>query len=337
MAVLLQDGKVLVVGGNSNVADPAAEVYDPRTGTWTATGAMVTPRMQFAAVRLLNGRVLVVGGAEVSLAGGVLASAELYDPDTGTWTATGSLGTARFNITATLLPDGEVLVAGGNIVTADESTPAVASAELYDPGTGSWTAAGSMGTARGGLEGNTATLLGTGKVLVVGGDATAELYDPDTRTWAPTGDMTPILSPTATLLGDGRVLVVGFEVGPSSLAELYDPTTDSWTATGTLSEPIMGYTATLLSDGRVLVVGGEGFRDVCGTRLRSAELYDPRTGTWGPTSDMVQGRAGHTATLLPDGKVLVASGQHSGMGGEPCGPGLDLLSSAELYDPGTAP
>jgi len=337
IAVPLQDGKVLVVGGNSNLADPAAEVYDPRTGTWTATGPMVTPGWQFAAERLLDGRVLVAS------ADGTATSAELYDPSTGSWTATGSMGTARYYTTLTLLDDGKALLAGGDTVT-HFFNPAVASAELYDPSTGSWTATGSMGTAR---SGHTATLLRDGKVLVAGGTndndtlsyrlASAELYDPATRTWTPANDMTQVRSPhTATLLGDGKLLVVGGYGDESSVrsAELYDPTTGSWTATGSLSGPLMGFTAALLSDGRVLVSGGMDNRDALA--FASAALYDPSTGTWGATSDMIQGRSGHTATLLPDGRVLVAAGvseRQSNYGDVPAhGPGW--LASAELYDAG---
>jgi Galactose oxidase, central domain/Kelch motif len=342
VAVQLQDGKVLVVGGNSNVAGPAAEVYDPRTRTWTATGPMVTPGWQFAAAGLLDGRVLVAS------ADGTATSAELYDPSTGSWTATGSMGTARYDTTLTLLDDGKVLLAGGDTV-APSFNPSVASAELYDPVTGSWTPTGSMGSAR---SGHTATLLRNGKVLVAGGSndndtlsyrlASAELYDPGTGRWTPTHDMTEVRqSHTATLLLDGRVLVVGgsgvFAVEPgqqlrqgiSKTAELYDPTTGSWTAAGSLRAPLLGFTATLLPDGRVLVAGGLGNRDVLAST--SAELFDPITGTWATTSDMIQGRAQHTTTLLPDGTVLVAGG----ISGHDAGQITGWLASAELYDPGS--
>jgi N-acetylneuraminic acid mutarotase len=341
-AVLLHDGKVLVVGGNSNMADPAAEVYNPRTGTWTATGPMVTPGWQFAAARLLDGRVLVASGDGTSTA------TELYDPSTGSWTATGSMGTARYYTTLTLLPDGKVLLAGGDTVT-HFFNPSVASAELYDPVTGSWTATGSMGTAR---SGHTATLLRDGKVLVAGGSndndtlsyrlASAELYDPATGTWTPTHDMTEIRSShTATLLGDGRVLVVGgWGEGISATAEVYDPTTDSWAATGSLRAPLMGFTATLLHDGSVLVAGGMDTRPINASDTpasAAAEVYDPSAGTWGATGDLIQARTRHTATLLPDARVLVAGG--ISVRGSYDSDVLDRapgwLSSAELYDAGS--
>jgi N-acetylneuraminic acid mutarotase len=355
VAVPLLDGKVLVVGGNSNVAEPAAEVYDPAAGTWTATGPMVTPRWQFTAARLLDGRVLVATGAGDP---GPLASAELYDPRTGSWTATGSLSTDRYYATATLLPDGKVLVAGGNKVT-HSFNPSVATAELYDPATGSWTPTGSMHTAR---SGHVALQLPNGKVLVVGGRnendtlsqplASAEVYDPATGAWAAVHDMLEVaIVQTATLLADGRVLVLGGTYKPptsefvsphegiAATAELYDPVADSWTMTGNLGRTVEGDTATLLSDGRVLVVGGEGPLEPVDVPIvpasTAAELYDPGTGTWGVAIDMVQGRARHTATLLPDGTVLVTGGI-SGRTGGPDGPGiLGGLASAELYDPGT--
>jgi hypothetical protein len=339
-AVLLKDGTVLVVGGNSAPWPPGVERYDPRTGEWATTGAMITPRMQFAAARLLDGRVLVAGGGGDP---GVLASAELYDPDTGSWAATGSLGTARYDASATLLPDGKVLVAGGDIVTRFFN-PAVASAELYDPATGSWAATDSMGTVR---SVHTATLLGNGKVLVAGGSndndtlsyrlASAELYDPVTGAWAATPEMTEARSwHTATLLNDGRVLVIGGsgDEGAARSAELYDPRSGSWTAAGSLSARTGGFTATLLLDGMVLVVGGMDDPPTLASDV--VELFDPRAGRWGATAGLLQGRSGHTATLLADGTVLVAGGasQRGSAPGETPSRGPGLLSSAELYQPG---
>ena len=351
VAVLLQD-KVLLMGGSYDHAEPNVQLYDPGTGTWAGTGPMVTPRWQFAAAPLLDGRVLVIGGSGRE---GVLASAELFDPQSGSWAATGSMGTARYFTTATVLPDGRVLVAGGTVVTPSFN-PSVATAELYDPATGSWTPTGSMHTAR---SHPIAMLLPGGKVLVVGGWndndtlsyplASAEVYDPATGTWAPVHDMLEATSvQSATLLANGRVLVVGgtYELptpesvspaeGIAPTAELYDPAADAWTMTGNLGKTVRGYTATLLSDGRVLVAGGMD-RPWIGNvpASASAAVYDPSTGTWGATSDMIEGRSDHTATLLPDGMVLVAGGI-IGLGEGDDGPGiLGLRSSAELYDSGT--
>ena len=177
-ATLLPDGKVLVAGGESGSA--SAELYDPSTGSWTATGSMTAPRIHHTATLLPDGKVLVAGGYWVSDAERVgLASVELYDPSTGSWTATGSMDTPRFLHTATLLPDGRVLVAGG-----DSGSVTLASAELYDPSTGSWAATGSMHEGR---AAHAAVLMSDGRVLVAGGAdfhpdtqvdiASAELYD----------------------------------------------------------------------------------------------------------------------------------------------------------------
>jgi N-acetylneuraminic acid mutarotase len=272
-ATLLPDGRVLVAGGQqgdaaSEVALATAELYDPRTGTWTATGDLVEGRSRHTATLLPNGTVLIVGGNH-----GVvddyarLSSAELYDPDTGTWTAAGEMNVRRSGHSATLLPDGTVLVAGG-VEGFDE---AWASSELYDPATRTWTATGAMTVPR---LAHTATLLPNGTVLVAGGDggpevasstvlASAELYDPLSGTWASTGTMTERRwLHTATLLQDGTVLVVGSglldrdDSQPSATAELYDPSEGTWTATASLSVARHFHTATRLPDGSVLVAGG---------------------------------------------------------------------------------
>jgi N-acetylneuraminic acid mutarotase len=253
------------------------------------------------------------------------------------WSVTGNMVTPRSGFSATLLPDGKVLVAGGLNNSNGPGTTCTASAELYDPTTGSWTATGTMATPRSGFS---ATLLPNGRVLVAGGMngidpvmASAELYDPTTGSWSATGAMTtPRRGNTATLLPDGKVLVAGGDNsnGPGATwtasAELYDPTTGSWTATGSMATPRAFHTATLLPDGRVLVAGGlnDGNNDVAA--LASAELYDATTGSWTATGSMGTPRAwlsGYTATLLLDGKVLVAGGGEAGTTWE---------ASAELYD-----
>jgi hypothetical protein len=307
-ATLLPAGTVLVAGGEAGSG--SAELYDPSTGSWTGTGSMDTPRFHHTATLLPDGKVLVAGGYEVSDGHRVgLASAELYDPSTGSWTATGSMDTARFLHTATLLTDGKVLVAGG-----DSGSATLASAELYDPSTGLWAAAASMREAR---AAQAAVLLPDGEVLVAGGGdfhpntqvdlASAELYDPGTGAWSAAG-VARDSARAATLLRDGRVLAG---------AELYDPGTGSWTATRTGGND---GTATLLRDGRVL----EG-----GIADRASELYDPGSGSWVRTGSMVAPGPGanHTATLLLDGRVLVAGGS------TPFGP---PIASAELFDPGSA-
>src|ERR1035438_1437181 len=277
---LLPNGKLLAAGGCSTNFIPSlnylstAELYDPANGTWTVTGSQAAPRVFHTATLLPSGKVLIVGGNGSS--GGLLSSAELYDPASGTWTTTCALATAREYHTATLLPNGKVLVVGGEtnnqIILGNNS---LASAELYDPATGHWTATGPLKYGR---YQHTATLLQNGKVLVAGGTGyspttTAELYDPAAGNWTTTGAMsTARAQHTATLLPDGRVLTAGggstFGLpppGPS--AELYDPVTETWTGTGGLGTNRFAHTATLLPNGKVLAIGGYN-----GGALSSGEL-----------------------------------------------------------------
>jgi hypothetical protein len=257
----------------------------------------------------------------------LLCAAALVPPCAATpfqWEYTGSLKTARFHHTATLLPDGRVLVAGGAAGVGGDRP--LKSAELYNPATGTWSDAANLNNAR---DSNTATLLPSGMVLVAAGRqsgiylTSAELYDPATDTWSLTGSLdTGRIFHTATLLPNGMVLVVGGIQGDIYLAsaELYDPSAGTWSDTGSLITAREFHTATLLHNGKVLVAAGRGSGSV---ELTSAELYDPTTGTWSATGSLNTERYDHTATLLPNGMVLVA-------GGEP-----DELDSAELYDPAT--
>jgi N-acetylneuraminic acid mutarotase len=294
-ATLLASGKVLVAGGDPN--DPSAPDEE---------------------------------GGDSPFSAPAIASAELYDPPTGKWSRTGSMVAARMGQTATLLSDGEVLVAGGQDSESGsmEGGNRLSSAELYDPASGRWSATGSMTTTRSGA---TATLLSTGKVLVAGGgSASAELYDPVTGTWSATGSMPAAhTGATATLLANGKVLVAGgfnnnLVLTAYSSAELYDPTTGNWSPTGSMTRARVSQTATLLANGKVLVAGGSsnGTDD-----LSSAEVYDPTTGTWTRTSSMAVTRANFTATLLPTGAVLVVGGGEYE---------LYARSGAELYEPSTA-
>src|SRR5581483_4985193 len=329
-AVLLLNGKVLIVGGNRS-AD--AELYDPRTGSFRATGAMEAPRRWDTATLLRNGNVLIAGGATCSTqptaAGCDLASAEVYDPGTERFTSTGAMSVARSVHTATLLPDGKVLIAGGANISG-----VLASAELYDPLTGSFTPTGEMTQAR---SFHTATLLQNGKVLMVGGLTTrggghyaaiAELYDPATGSFSATGSMiVPRNMHTATLLPDGRVLIAGGardNILPTP-AELYDPSTGRFTTASYLATPRVGHTATLLANGRVLIAGGTNNvrgPDTSFTYLATAELYDPSTGSFTTAGTMSYPRTHHSATLLSSGKVLVTGGMV---------PPEGALATAELY------
>jgi hypothetical protein len=216
--VSLEDGRVLVAGGEADGPLAAAEVYDPATGRFSATGPMTRPRsFGTTATRLDDGRVLVVGGgAEVG------ASAELYDPTTGTFTPTGDMLTARGGFhSATRLDDGLVLLVGGLVPDPDDPTlgaTATAAAEVYDPATGTFAAVGSMAQPR---FLHAASILPDGRVLVAGGSdalhstgepspiATAELFDPSTGTFSPTGSLRhPRLWPVAAAT-DRRVIVLG--------------------------------------------------------------------------------------------------------------------------------
>jgi WD40 repeat protein len=249
----------------------------------------------------------------------------VYDPASGTWTTTGSLGNLRIDHSATLLPNGRVLVAGGH-----NGSRALWSAELYDPTSGTWTTTGRLATDR---TRHTATLLPNGQVLVTGGlgssgyPANAELYDPASGTWTETGILnTARAYHTARLLPNGQVLVVGGYNGdfaPLASAELYDSASGTWTATDRLSIARYLHTATLLPNGKVLAVGGFNTNGW----IAGAEVYDSASGTWTITGRLSTGDVTHTATLLPNGKVLVAGGFNGNSH-----PGE--LSRAELYDVG---
>jgi Galactose oxidase, central domain/Kelch motif len=282
--------------------------------------------------------VVAVAGASLIGSGGRGLSSLLAGLPTSapTWVATGNMVNPRDVGSMTLLDDGMVLVAGG----ADGPGVVQAAAELFDPRTLTWIATGDMGQAR---TSHTATLLPDGRVLVLGGGTdeynngpalrTAEVYDPAGGHWAPVGSMTEArLLHTATMLSDGRVLVAGGMGVSGSLdsAELYDPATNTWTPTGSLAQDRGNHRAILLQDGRVLVVGGVtgGGGGGCCLALSTAEVYDPRTGTWAPAAGMVDLHGGSTATLLLDGRVLVVgeiNGELNGNG----------LAHGVLYDPGT--
>jgi len=279
------------------------------------------------ATLLQNGKVLVVG-----------SPSELYDPETGTWSFTGSLNVPRADYTTTLLGNGKVLVAGGANGCCQPSYLSN-TAELYDPAIGEWSLTGNLNVPR---NYHTATLLSNGKVLIVGGfeaafSATAELYDPGTGKWSLTGNLSEIrVAHSATLLKDGKVLVAGgcgdedcFDILGS--AEVYDPNTETWSITGFLNTPRSSHTLTTLPNGNVLLSGGQG--RIFPFTLNTAELYNPATGQWSFTGSLLNRRWQATFTLLLSGQVLVLGGQFSY---DSANPGhTEVFNSAELYDPAT--
>lgn len=323
-ATLLPDGKILVAGGHSQVTYfTGAELYDPATGLFSATANnMAAARYGHTATLLPNGKVMVAGGYN----GAHLASAELYDPGTGLFSTTNSMAAARSNHTATLLPNGKLLIIGGA-----NATGFLASAEVYDPVTGVFSSTGSMGVAR---RGHTATLLSDGKVMVTGGQnganflSSAEIYDSVTNSFSAVNGMTTgRVSHTATLLPNGQVLITGGFGGTGASpvynisAELYDPATGTFSATGNMATARWLHAATLLSNGKVLISGGRN-GDFSGIAVANVELYDPATGIFNATGNMVTARQYHTITLLPNGKVLATGGFNGG---------TSALSSAELF------
>jgi hypothetical protein len=328
-AVLLRDGRVLVVGGDLRcdqecVLHPTADVFDPATGQFTPTQPMVQGRQHATASLLPNGRVLVAGGYDQH--GDAMASAEVYDPATGMFQAAPSMSTPRAGHTATALADGRVLLVGG-VGSLDEGTLGIA--ELYDPTSGRFVRAGSLNAAR---SDHTATLLANGRVLIVGGVgdldilASAELFDPQADEFRPTGSMTQVRQlQAATVLSDGRVLIAGGlgteDQGQVASAEVYDPGTGTFAAVGSMIEGRNFLTATLLRDGRVLIAGGFFRGDV----VASAELFDPGTNEFARAGKLSRPSDAPTATLLGDGRVLITGGY---------GNGGDVAPAAEVYQPG---
>jgi hypothetical protein len=307
-ATLLRNGKVLIAGGAS------AELFDPSTGTFAATGNLTAIRSRHTATVLSDGKVLIAGG-------GGLASAELYDPVTGTFTTTGSMMTPRDLHTATLLRDGRVLIAGGYYWNG--RTLSIFTAEIYDPSAGTFSATGSMHNAWGDVA--SGTLLPDGTVLIG-----TEVYHPATGTFTDTGHPNHDYAYTATLIMDGRAFIAGGgDSDPGnciSETELYNSATAAFTEAPKMTLCRFGHTATLLPNGVVLLAGGASYdAGPYQANLASVEIYDFSTNTYGWIGNMIEGRQRHTATLLPDGRVLIAGGVGA--------PGYTTLSSAEIYTP----
>jgi hypothetical protein len=354
----LADGRILFIGGFEQPAGAVrkAEIYDPATGKFTATGSPTVARSDETATTLWDGRVLVVGGLD-AVSGKQLDSAELYDPKTGKFTRTGSLNTARQFHTATMLIDGRVLIVGGYNTNSIAEAPVaeamayrpvpgsrgtqpvamtgnqgvLASAEIYDPKTGKFTLTGSL---HGGRDHQTATLMVDGRVLIVGGEidapvTSAEIYDPTTGKFTLTGSMSSgRWLHTATVLMGGLVLITGGRAADDTIystAELYNPKTGKFTRTGSMTTNRQEHTATQLPNGLVLITGGLSGPTMTANATNSAELYDPKTGKFKSAGTMTAARMDQTADLLSDGTVLIAGGTFIGQGG------WEPVTTAELY------
>jgi hypothetical protein len=318
-ATLLADGRVLFAGGTSSYGYYyASEVYDPASGAFSSVGPTMPITSGQTATRLLDGRVLLAGGGSGSLLDGVeqpLASSLIFNPTAATFSGGPVMGAARSYSAAMLLPNGQVLVAGG-LGLLNGNLVRVSSAELYDPATQVFRPTGSMVNARSGFSsGFTTTLLTNGSVLMVGDDSSstsAELYDPATGTFTSTGSMTALrMNLTATLLGNGKVLVIGRGLAGIGSADLYDPATGTFTALGSFDGIAGSHTATLLSDGTVLLIGGGSDGGSYNGSSAYAWIYDPATGTVRDTGTLAVPRLYPSVALLATGKVLVAGGQTS--------------------------
>jgi hypothetical protein len=274
-------------------------------GVWIPVGTMGTPRADPATVRLLDGRVLVVGGSGSEFDP---ATAELYDPASGTWSATGSMLAPGDGLPPTLLLDGRVLA--GDQVDGHYGQGDFYGHELYDPAIGTWTATGRMvGDAW--TFGDTPAVLRDGRVLTLGQGGGAQVYDPASGTWTatpPRNNKDKGVRGVPIVLSDGKVLVAGgydFTLGgdPSfaftDVAEVYDPATGSWTEVAKMQEPDLGLMATLLPDGRALVV----------TRYGAWEIYDPAAGAW--TAVPRPSGFNRPSAVLSDGTVLMTESDES--------------------------
>jgi hypothetical protein len=324
----LLNGKVLIAGGwgPQLTALNSTELYDPATNTFAAGPAMKTARSYAMATLLPNGKVLIAGGQTVYNDGASnpgVASTELYDPTTNTIVAGPTMNGSRRTATATLLPDGKVLIAGGSPQH---------SVDLYDAYANTFAPAAFQPALHYDDYYATATLLPNGKVLIAGGadaklgrTSNTELYDPATNTLAAGPTMSAGReAATATLLPNGKVLIAGgIGDAPLNSTDLYDPATNTFAAGPAMNASRFEAASTSLPNGKVLIAGGVGPNL---TVLNSTELYDPATNTFGPSNPMDAARFDEAIVVLPDSQVLIAGGFGTGSYPDPI-----PLSATDLY------
>jgi uncharacterized protein YfaQ (DUF2300 family) len=331
-AVLLADGRVLIAGGNAgNASLDTAELYEPATSTFSlAAGTMSTGRRYAFAAPLPDGNAIVGGGSSAAPGRFPVASVDLFEASTNTFSPTAPLRIARAGAAAAVLADGAPLILGGVDNQGTGNGNFEPSGEIYHPGDGTFTVTGGLNSLR---TAYASALLQDGRVLIAGGFnaqvvvSTAELFDPKTGYFTPTANNldAPRISPNAVTLRDGKVLLVNGSDGTT--ADLFDPKTMRFTPTaGAMTDARSGATATLLRDGTVLIAGGF---DLEGNALDSAAIYDPVSqGFTASAGTMTTPRAFQTATRLNNGEVLIA-------GGTPNTGFANVLDTAELYDPAT--
>ncbi|OLB93661.1 MAG: hypothetical protein AUI15_18385 [Actinobacteria bacterium 13_2_20CM_2_66_6] len=324
-ATVLQDGRVLVVGGSKEAEAnqlATAEIFNPKTNAWSAAASMAYPRARHTATLLADGRVLVVGGL-----GPGRGNSEIYDPGTNKWSPAGNLISARANHQAVRLADGRVLVMGGR-----QPGRPLSSAEIFDPVLRSWASTGSLLVAR---DRPQAVMLPGGKVLVTGGVsvdtggsldasvlagsplATTEVYDPATKVWIPGPTMSVgRVGHAMATLGNGDVFVVGGTRDPAP-AEILDSRSDTWASTAQVAPRIAPVVGVLVGGTRVIVAGGlvekydpatvqsTGYTFVL---LDSVDVFDTARGSWSSAPPMAVARWLATGSMLADGRFLVCGG-----------------------------
>jgi hypothetical protein len=338
-STLLNNGSVLFAGGvtcatvGSCTYLNSAELYNPNSGTITYTGSLTTPRSA-PAVLLGNGKVLVAGGYSCDANGNCasLSSAEIYDPNSNSFSSAGNMTIDRYGHTMALLANGKVLIAGGETCSSSTSCNVLNTAELFDPVVGTFSGTGSLGLAR---YNASAAVLSSGQVLIAGGyngstyPAAAELYDPVAGTFSTTGSLnTPRANATASWLeaSGNIVLIAGGSTCtspgcPTASAEYYQ--NGYFYFLSNMSVPRLNQTATPLTNGQLFLAGG---LDSCASSCVSAatsELYNPQTYSFASSQALTTGRSGHTATLLADGSVLLVGGINNGV----------TLASTDSYQP----
>ena len=307
---------------------PIAACIAQLPGTFSVTGGMSVPRVAHTATLLYGGNVLIAGGYSI-FSGSVtpFPSAELYYPVRATFSPTGNMTATRAYHTATLLPDGRVLIAGGYYSLANQGFIVASSAEIYDPGTNTFSETGPMSTPR---MNHTATLLNDGRVLIAGGlldghaIASAEIYDPLAGMFTPTGDMTiGRTGHIAILLPDGEVFLAPGDDGPDyRTADIYDPASGAFHAVNWHCSGSTAGSASLLPNGKVLFTlqPPEGDFD-----SKLATVYDVSTAVFADTPPMEVASYWPSSTILSNGSVLLTG---SNVGCEEGSQGVEFYDAA---------